>query len=176
MAKKKICDSNVLRKNTRKSDDTFGSTTGSSLAMGTKAYNERVLDLKDISDETCEDILKDDYKEDVLFSENAKESSFRKHYKDSVSNFVNGIRDKESVRNYGILTPTERQVSHEVRKRIASHDLEELSITRARETETLEDDLFVEKELPDLLDKGVYDEGKLEDDFLPGSQIFNKYL
>ena len=74
------------------------------------------------------------------------------------------------------LSTTKRVVSNQILKSAQSKNISDIASKEAAKTEGLEDDKFVKRRLPKMIEQDVYNEGESLDDFYPGSSVLNKYM
>lgn len=163
-----ICATSGDRENASRSD-------GTSLAMGTAEYRERVADLKGMDEFEQERQELDDagFRQTKEFTETDERSEA---HDEMVGELAEDMRERYRDDNYGVLTTGERVVSHEIQKSVVAEKAIRHAAAQAAQTETREDDKFVERRLPHELKEAVYDEGKDSEDIYPGMSTLEKYM
>lgn len=148
---------------------------GASLALGSTEYRERVADLAGM-DEFEQERQALDAAGLRRSKEFTPEDKHAAKHDSMVGEFADGLKEAFESADMGMLTTSERKVSHEIRKSA----LVDKAVSHAREvaeqTEDKKDDKFVRRRLPKMLDDNVYDEGKDEEDIYPGMSTLNKYM
>lgn len=156
------------RENSSKSD-------GIHLDLGSSEYRERVRDLQNIDEKKQEDVkLKekglremDDIQE---FSKD--QADYREKMAKEPEVMSLSREQKDNMR----LSSTERVVSNQILKSTQRDNVVHKASQEAAKTETLEDDKFVKRRLPKMIDESVYNEGESLDDFYPGQSTLEKYM
>lgn len=168
MGKRFIRKTDDKRENNAKAD-------GAHLGMGSSEYRERVLDLQGIDEKQQEEVKlgeKGLRQKEVIPEFNPEQIQYRKEQAELVEK-----QEKARVAtDEKHFTATERAVSHQILKDVQAPHLEKTAEGHAAQTETEEDDHFVKRRLPKLLQEDVYNEGVSLDDFYPGSKTLEKYL
>ena len=141
---------------------------GTSLALGTDEYRERVADLKGMDEFEQERQKLDDagFRQTKEFTETDERSEA---HDEMVGELAEDMRERYRDDNYGVLTTGERVVSHEIQKSIVAEKA-------MRHAAAQEDDKFVGRRLPHELKEAVYDEGKDSEDIYPGMSTLEKYM
>ena len=125
-----------------------------SLAPGSAEYKERIRDLKECSPDEPDDEfhVKLENKNEIQASDVSKRNQKR-----DVENDI-----------------SERKYRNQTAKRVQFGSVKSAAIAKALTTETLSDDKKAKRMMPKNLDKIVYDDGVVEDDYLPTA--LKKYL
>lgn len=148
---------------------------GASLALGSTEYRERVADLKgmDEFEQERHKLADAGLRRTEAFTPTDKRAEA---HDEMVGRHAEEIRERFEDDGYGVLSTSERVVSHEVRKGIAAERVLDHAEAVAAHTETKEDDKFVSRRLPKELKEAVYDEGKGVEDIYPGMSTLEKYM
>lgn len=174
MAKRRGVGKKYLRKR-KDNRENSSKSDGINLGLGSNEYRERVRDLQDIDEKEQEDVKKsekgirqmDDIKE---FS--PEEDTYRKKMAQEPEVMQVAREQKDNMR----LSTTKRVVSNQILKSAQADNVSHVASREAAKTEGLEDDKFVKRRLPKMIEEDVYDEGESLDDFYPGSSVLDKYM
>lgn len=159
-------------------DQNSAKAGGASLEMGSSEYREYVYDHKgmdefeqrDAERERSGSFSDDDFHKDDVF--HAKRA-------DKLAHETNERRRAFDADENGRLTTAERKTAWQVRKADAAKSAESAAIRQAAATASKDDDAYVARRLPKVLEDATYDDGVQEDemdDIYPGMSSIGKYL
>lgn len=162
----------------RKHDDDRANSSksdGANLALGSSEYRERVRDLQNI-DEKTQDDLKVKARAEIKMEEPKPYCVEHEQRREALANEPEKMSVERDKQDNMRLSTGERGVSHQILKSAQAQNVADIASKEAAKTETQEDDKFVHRRLPKMIEKDVYDEGKSLDDFYPGSSVLDKYM
>lgn len=160
----------IDKKKKQESSDKFSG--GINLAPGSDEYNEYIMDHKDIDEFQQEDIKLANAKmrSPEVVSEIDEVHAERQKFIEDERAILLG--EKQEDLNYF----NDNYVKRRGIKRRNIRNILKKGKERALLTETLEDDLFVEKNLPGILETDLHCEENTLEDFYYGDSLLDKYL
>lgn len=159
-------------------DQNSAKAGGASLEMGSSEYREYVYDHKGMDEFEQQDAERErssGFKDDDFH----KDDAFHMERANKLANERNERRKEFDADENGRLTTAERKTAWQVRKAAAAKSAEAAAVKRAAATPSKDDDSYVARRLPKVLEDATYDDGVQEDemdDIYPGMSSINKYL
>lgn len=157
-----------VNENTTKSD-------GAHLGPGSSEYREMLRDRQGLDEKEQRNAKLEEmgHRGDSDFK---KEDEWHEAEAKEAAGIASGMYRSFEEANHNALTPTQRSVSYQIRKGVKTKATMANAERIAEGTESPDDDKFVERKMPKILEKEQYNDGVTEDDYYPGSKLINKYL
>lgn len=158
-------------------DDCINSSKsdGAHLGLGSNEYRERVRDLKGIDEKEQENVKLEEKglrQMDDVKSFSVEEEMYRKQMAAEPEVMQIKREQKDNMR----LSDTKRLVSNQILKSAQAKNVSDKAAREAAKTESKEDDKFVHRRLPKMIEQSIYNEGESLDDFYPGKSTLEKYM